>query len=101
MPYLDVVHVRELRCPQCNALLATAGARSFIVDENGSPVSFLADDPPAAMLVEFMCPSEHVCSLTVPGQISAEETMTTPDDAPIAADARLVSATSETGRAAP
>ena len=47
MPFLSLVHLRELRCPECSDILAQAGARSFIVNPEGSPIGFAEGDPPA------------------------------------------------------
>ncbi len=96
--FLSLVHLQDLRCRQCNALLATAGARSFIVDSNGDPMSFSQDDPPAEMVVQLACPDGHVTELNVPNEIGAEESIQTPDDAPIAEDAYAVSGTTESGK---
>jgi hypothetical protein len=97
--FLALVHLRESRCEQCSALLAQAGARSFIVDANGDPLQFSPDDPPAEMVVHLLCPNGHATELNVPNEISAEESMSTPDDAPIGADACLISGTTESGKA--
>ena len=98
MPFLSLVHLRELRCPQCSALLAEPGARSFIVNEEGSPVTFAQDDPPAEMVIEMRCEKGHIQELNVPNEIAAEETLSTPDDAPLAVDAVLTGGTTEGGR---
>ncbi|MBV9270449.1 MAG: hypothetical protein JO165_05100 [Candidatus Eremiobacteraeota bacterium] len=95
---MSLVHLRELRCPQCSALVAEAGARSFIVNAEDSPIGFAQDDPPAEMVVELTCENGHVQELNVPNEISAEETLSTPDDAPIAVDAVLTGGTTEGGR---
>lgn len=92
------MHLRDLHCAQCNALLATAGARSFIVDSNGDPMRFSQDDPPVELVVQLACPDGHVTELNVPNEISAEESIQTPDDAPIAEDAYAVSGTTESGK---
>jgi hypothetical protein len=90
MPFLALVHLRERRCPECNALLGAAGARSFVVDRAGNPVNFSIEDPPEAMTVELVCPRGHRCTLTVPEDLSAEETLSTPESAPIGRDAMIV-----------
>jgi hypothetical protein len=90
MPFLALVHLRERRCPECNALLGAAGARSFVTDERGDPVNFSQDDPPEAMTVEIVCPNGHGTELRVPEDLSAEETLSTPEDAPIGRDAIIV-----------
>ncbi len=90
VPFLALVHLRELRCEQCNALLAPPGARSFIVDANGDPLRFSQEEPPEEMTVEILCPNGHETALYVPNEIAAEETLVTPPDAPIGRDATLV-----------
>jgi len=99
--FLDLVHLLELRCQECSAVLAPAGARSFIVDGNGNPVNFSQDDPPAEMVVYLACPSGHITELNVPNEISAEETLITPEEAPIGVDACIVSGTTESGKPLP
>lgn len=99
MPFLAIVHLHELTCSRCKALLARPGSRSFIVDGEGDPVPFDAEDPPAEMRVEILCPSGHAAVLFVPNEVSAEPALETPEDAPIAADATLREGTSESGRA--
>ena len=89
MPFLAVVHLRELLCAQCGARIAEAGARSFIVDASGAPVSFAGDAIPEEMAVRLTCPNGHETTLYVPNEVSAEETLATPDGAPIATDAVL------------
>lgn len=98
MPFLSLVHLRDLRCDECSLLLAPAGARSFIVNGEGSPVGFAQDDPPAEMLVELACENGHVHELNVPNEIAAEETLSTPEEAPIAVDAVLTGGTTEGGQ---
>lgn len=92
LPFLDLVHLRERRCEQCDAILAEPGSRSFIVDAAGLPVSFSEDETPDGMSVRLICPNGHETVLGVPGDVSAEAAMMTPDDAPIATDAILVDA---------
>ena len=101
MPYLSLVHLRELQCEHCPAILAPPGARSFIVDSAGNPVNFSYDDPAAEMVVQLSCPSGHSTELNVPNEIGAEETLVTPDKAPVAGDARVVSGTTESGKPLP
>ncbi|MGZ3504748.1 MAG: hypothetical protein ACXVAG_11820 [Vulcanimicrobiaceae bacterium] len=98
MPFLTLVHLHQLNCVRCNALVADAGSRSFIVDTGGTPINFSEADPPAEMIVEVMCPNGHANELNVPNEISAEEALMTPDDAPIASDATLTSGTTESGK---
>jgi hypothetical protein len=90
MPFLALVHLRERRCAQCGELLAAAGARSFVVDEDDNPVNFSQDEPPEEMTVALVCANGHVTRLQVPQELSAEETLATPDDAPIGRDATIV-----------
>jgi hypothetical protein len=101
VPYLNLVHLRELQCEHCKAVLAPAGARSFIVDQSGNPVNFSQDDPPAEMVVQLSCPDGHTTELNVPNEIAAEEALTTPDEAPIAADACIASGMTESGKVLP
>lgn len=89
-PFLDLVHVRERRCEKCGEPLAQPGSRSFIVDAGGDPINFDAEAPPQTMRVALRCASGHTTTLDVPQDISAEETLMTPDDAPIAVDAQLL-----------
>ncbi len=90
MPFLALVHLRDLRCEQCNEPLATAGARSFVVDASGDPINFSQEEPPEEMTVEILCPNGHETPLYIPNEIAAEETLVTPVDAPVARDAILV-----------
>lgn len=101
MAYLSLVHLRDLTCEHCRAVIAQAGARSFIVDGGGNPMNFSQDDPPAEMVVQLGCPNGHTIELNVPNEIAAEEAMTTPDEAPIAADATVVSGMTESGKELP
>jgi hypothetical protein len=97
--FLSLVHLTELRCEDCSELLAPPGARSFIVDRDGNPAAFSPDDPPAEIVVHVLCSAGHANELNVPNEISAEESMSTPDEAPIGADACLISGTTESGKA--
>lgn len=90
MPFLALVHLRELRCPECETLLAEAGARSFLVDASGEAINFSGSEPPEEMTVAIRCPQGHEATLYVPNEIGAEETLITPEDAPIARDAILM-----------
>ena len=96
--FLSLVHLRDAACAMCRAPLAAAGARSFIVDGSGHAVSFDEADPPAEMVVEIACPSGHVTEWNVPNEISAEQTLQTPEDAPVGRDAVLISGTTEGDR---
>lgn len=97
MPFLAIVHLQETRCDRCGAVLAAPGARSFVVDDEGLPVLFDVDDPAVAMTVEFPCPNGHAVTRLVPSEVSAEETLMTPERAPIAVDAILRSSVTESG----
>ncbi|HTX58394.1 MAG TPA: hypothetical protein VMH02_01870 [Verrucomicrobiae bacterium] len=88
--FLSLVHLRDLRCGVCGTLLASAGARSFVVGGDGLPASFDQSDPPAELAAALLCPQGHEALLRVPGDVSAEESLATPDGAPVAADARLM-----------
>lgn len=101
MAYLSLVHLRDLHCAVCNALLARAGARSFIVDQDGNPMHFSQEDPPAEMVVQLTCPNGHTTEFNVPNEIAAEEALTTPDDAPIGVDASVLSGVTESGKELP
>jgi hypothetical protein len=90
MPFLALVHLRERRCPQCDALLGAAGARSFVVDDRGDPISFSQEEPPEQMQVDVVCENGHSTMLRVPEDLGAEETLVTPDGAPIGRDAMIV-----------
>lgn len=90
MPFLALVHLRELLCAQCGVVLAQAGARSFLVDASGEALSFPADAPPGEMTVAIFCPSGHENVMYVPNELAAEEALLTPDDAPIARDAVML-----------
>ena len=90
MPFLALVHLRERRCPDCNALLGAAGARSFVIDDRGDPVAFSQDEPPEEVRVELVCENGHTTTLLVPEDLGAEDTLVTPDGAPIARDAIIV-----------
>ena len=99
MPFLSLVHLRDFSCETCFVPIAEAGARSFIVDAQGDPVLFAQDDPPAEMIVHLTCRNGHDTPLTVPNEISAEETLQTPEVAPVATDAVLISGKTEGGKA--
>jgi len=88
--YLALVHLRDLNCEACGAPLAVAGARSFIVSGDDEPVGFEQDAVPEEMTVELHCPAGHATQMFVPNEIGAEETMQTPEEAPIGADAFIV-----------
>lgn len=90
MPFLALVHLRDLECPECQERLAVAGARSFVVDGETNPINFATEEPPEEMTVEIYCSRGHAATLYVPNEISAEETVVTPDEAPIGRDAVFV-----------
>ncbi|MBV8374255.1 MAG: hypothetical protein JO302_01990 [Candidatus Eremiobacteraeota bacterium] len=89
MPFLAVLHFRPLACPQCGAPVTAPGARSFVVDAEGSPVFFAPEETPDTMIVEIPCANGHAILLRVPDDISAEEALMTPEDAPIERNATL------------
>ena len=97
MPFLAIVMLAPARCPRCGAAIASPGSRSFVVDSQGNPAYFDPDDPPAEMVVEIPCPNGHPVTLLVPNEVSAEESLTIPAQAPIAADAVLRSGATESG----
>jgi hypothetical protein len=90
VPFLALVHLRERRCSECNALLGAAGARSFVTDRRGDPVNFSQDEPAEEMQVALVCENGHSTTLRVPDDLGAEETLATPDGAPIGRDAMIV-----------
>lgn len=53
-------------------------------------MSFSESEPPEEMTVEIECPNGHPVTLYVPNEIAAEETLRTPETAPIARDATIV-----------
>jgi hypothetical protein len=89
VPFLAVLHLRPLACPRCGAPITAPGARSFVVDAEGSPVFFSPEASPQAMTVRIPCANGHPVSLRVPEDVSAEEALMTPDNAPIAQNATL------------
>ncbi|MDP9024326.1 MAG: hypothetical protein M3N13_02975 [Candidatus Eremiobacteraeota bacterium] len=91
MPFLALVHLRELRCADCGAQLAEAGARSFVVDANKDPFDVPQNGAPQEMTVEIECPRGHATIVYVPNEIGAEETLITPVGAPIGRDAVVIS----------
>jgi hypothetical protein len=96
--FLAIVLLQGARCAVCGASLAEPGARSFVVDAQGSPVAFDPSDPPAEMTVEIACPNGHALTILVPNETSAEEALMIPDRAPIAGDAVVRSGTTESGK---
>ncbi len=87
--FLSIVHLRELRCALCGDLLAQAGARSFVVDRAGNPVPFEERSVPQRMRLDIVCANGHVNGIEVPDDASAEEVLSTPDEAPVGKDAVL------------
>jgi hypothetical protein len=87
--FLALVHLRELRCAQCGELLAAPGARSIVVDANRDPLLFDEATEPQALTAVIRCSRGHDVELRVPDQVSAEEVLTTPEDAPIGRDATV------------
>jgi hypothetical protein len=90
MPFLALVHLRELRCSECGVELASAGSRSFVVDASGLPANFPEDGGPEDMTVVIHCRNGHETELYVPNEIAAEDVASTPDDAPVGVDAVLL-----------
>lgn len=89
MPFLAVVHLRDLACPECGVAIAAPGARSFVVDPQGAPLLFDEQSMPSEMTLTIACPRGHLTTLLVPNEVAVEETLTTPGAAPIAPDAVL------------
>ncbi len=89
MPFLAVVHLRDLACRECGAVIAAPGARSFVVDPEGAPLVVDEQSMPSEMTLTIACPRGHLTTVLVPNEVAVEETMATPEDAPIAADAVL------------
>jgi hypothetical protein len=89
VPFVAVLHLRPLACPRCGAPITAPGARSFVVDAEGSPVLFAADAACETMTVEIPCANGHAVLLRVPEDVSAEEALMTPEDAPVAQNATL------------
>lgn len=88
--YLALVHLRDAVCSQCGAPLAAAGARSFVVDSDGAPHAFERDAVPEEMAANIQCENGHDNRFFVPNELAAEETLQTPEDAPIARDAEVL-----------
>jgi hypothetical protein len=89
VPFLAVVHLRDLACRECGAEIAAPGARSFVVDPQGAPILFDEQSMPGEMTLTIACPRGHLSELLVPNEVGVEETLATPDAAPIAPDAVL------------
>jgi len=89
MPFLALVHLRELRCAQCGEVLAVPGARSILVDDRGEAAHIPEEEAPEELTAVIVCLRGHETSLSVPDDVSAEEVLSTPDDAPLGRDARV------------
>lgn len=88
--YLALVHLRTLDCRECQESLAPEGSRSIIVDGAGDPVAFLTDEPPEELVLLLTCSLGHELEVNVPLNMAVENVEMTPDDAPLASDARLL-----------
>jgi hypothetical protein len=99
VPFIAIVHLRELRCPECDVPVAEAGARSFVVDSEDAPVWFAADDAPAELEVDVYCANGHAARLLLPNEVGAEEAASVPESAPLGPDAVLESGLTESGKA--
>ncbi|HEY1653981.1 MAG TPA: hypothetical protein VGF86_02575 [Candidatus Tumulicola sp.] len=99
MPFLAATHLRAARCPDCGDLLADAGARSFVVHDDGRPVFFDPGDPAAEMIVRLACREGHAVELLIPNELSAEEVAAVPEQAPLGVDAVLLAGKTESGAA--
>jgi hypothetical protein len=89
MPFIAIVHLRELQCPECGLPIAEAGARSFVVDTDGAPVWFGDADMPSEIAVDISCENGHLVRLLLPNEVGAEEAANVPEGAPFAPDAVL------------
>jgi hypothetical protein len=98
MPFIAIVHLRELHCPECALPIAEAGARSFVVGNDGAPVWFAEDDMPSELAVDVSCENDHPVRLLLPNEVGAEEGANVPDVAPFAPDAVLESGLTESGK---
>jgi hypothetical protein len=98
VPFIAIVNLRELRCPECGVLVSEPGARSFVVDAEGQPVWFAEDDAPAELAVDLRCVNGHDVRLFLPNEVSAEEVAMVPKGAPLGPDAELISGKTESGK---
>ncbi|MEO7202678.1 MAG: hypothetical protein ABI431_07595 [Candidatus Tumulicola sp.] len=89
MPFIAIVHLRELQCPECGLSIAEAGARSFVVGTDGAPVWFADADMPSELAVDVSCENGHPARLLLPNEVGAEEAANVPEGAPFAPDAVL------------
>jgi hypothetical protein len=99
VPFIAIVHLRELRCPECALPIAQAGARSFVVDAEAAPVWFAPDDAPAELAVDVSCDNGHPVRLLLPNEVGAEEAASVPQNAPLGPDAVVASGVTESGKA--
>jgi hypothetical protein len=99
VPFIAIVHLRDLRCPECDLPIAPAGARSFVVDAEDAPVWFAPDDLPAELGVDVFCDNGHPVRLLLPNEVGAEEAGSVPQNAPLGPDAVVASGATESGKA--
>jgi hypothetical protein len=98
VPFIALVHLRDVLCPECGLLVAEAGARSFVVDAADAPVWFADDDAPAELAVDMRCDDGHPVRLLLPNEVGAEEAAAIPENAPFGPDAVVASGTTESGK---
>ncbi len=97
MPFIAIVHLRDLHCPECGLPIAPAGARSFVVGADGAPVWFAAENMPSELAVDVSCENGHPVRLLLPNEVGAEEAGSVPDGAPFGPDAILEPGFTEPG----
>lgn len=95
MPFIAIVHLRDLNCPECALPMAQAGARSFVVGTDGAPVWFAAENMPSELAVNVSCENGHPVRLLLPNEVGAEEAGSVPDGAPFGPDAIMESGLTE------
>lgn len=95
MPFLAIVHLREVHCPECGLPIAEAGARSFVVGTDGAPVWFADDAIPSELAVDVSRENGHPVRLLLPNEVGAEEAGSVPEGAPFGPDAVLESGIAE------
>jgi hypothetical protein len=98
VPFIAIVHLRAVRCPDCGVPVADAGSRSFVVDAEDTPVWFASDDAPAELAVDVTCDNGHPIRLLLPNEVAAEEASTVPEKAPFGPDAVIASGLTESGK---
>jgi hypothetical protein len=98
MPFIAIVHLRELHCPECGLPIAEAGARSFVVGADGAPVWFADEHMPSELVVDVSCENGHPARLLLPNEVGAEEAGNVPEGAPFAPDAVLESGVTDSGK---